>query len=122
MLKIFSTYRWREVARKEHEHTIASLTFSQDRRWLVTVEDDINGVNVIATNSWQTTHIINGTKVDALSISPDGRWLLTKTDPRCERARGNQQIPGVARVWQIADGEPQASMPVVKELLACHPK
>jgi WD40 repeat protein len=118
VLRIFSTDRWREVARKEHEHTITSVTFSPDARRVVTIEDDSNAVNVIAINSWQTMQVVHGTKVDAVSISPDGLWLSTKTDPWCQRAR---QVPGVVHVWQIADGEPQASMPLVKDSMACQP-
>jgi WD40 repeat protein len=124
VLKIFSTDRWREVARKEHEHVITKLTFSPDARWVVTVEDDVNRVGVIAINSWRTADIVQGEKVDAVAISPDGRWLLTKTDPSCvlRRKVGRIQIAGVARVWRIADGEQQASKPVIYESTACHPR
>jgi WD40 repeat protein len=118
VLKIFSTDHWREVARKEYDHVITRVTFSPDARWVVTVADDVNGVSVTAINSWQTTDMVHGNKVDALSISPDGRWLLTGTDPRCQRA---MQIVGVARVWQMADGKQEASMPVVNRSMPCHP-
>jgi WD40 repeat protein len=112
LLKIFSTEGWHEVAGKEHEHSITSVTFSPDARWVITVESDFdfNNVNLLAIKSWQATHLVHGTRVNAISISPDGRWVSTRTNPSCQRTR---LIPGVARVWQIADGHPQASMPLV---------
>jgi WD40 repeat protein len=124
VLKIFSANRWREMPLKEYEHNehnIARVRFSPDARWVVTVEDDGTRVGVIAIDSWQATHIVHGSGIDALSISPDGRWLLTKTDPWCYgTGRRNRQLAGVARVWRIADGEPQASMPVVDKSKTCH--
>src|SRR5262249_1601075 len=92
-------------------------------RWVVTAEGyDVGGVSLTSTKSWQTTHIRHGLQVDAVAISPDGRWLLTKTDPSCvlRRKVGRIQIAGVARVWRIADGEQQASKPVIYESTACH--
>src|SRR5262249_39372621 len=103
---------WHEVVQKEQEHTITSLTFSPDARWVIVVENDANvsQLDVFATKSWQSTHIVHGSGVSAISISPDSRLLLTKTEPLCYRGGQN---PGIIRVWQISDGGLQASSPLV---------
>jgi WD40 repeat protein len=111
-LSIFSPDDWHEVVQKEQEHTITSLTFSPDARWVIVVENDAkeSQLDVFAIKSWQSKHIVHGSGVSAISISLDGRWLLTKTEPLCYRGGQN---PGVSRVWQISDGDLQASSPLV---------
>jgi WD40 repeat protein len=113
VLKIFSTSGWRQVAEKAHEHMITNVAFSPDARWLITTENDsdVGNANIMPTNSWKIAHLAHGKPISAISISPDGRWILTKTDPYCQRAR---LVPGEARVWRIADGEPQASVPLTE--------
>jgi WD40 repeat protein len=116
--KIFSTDGWRKAFEKEHDQVITSAAFDPDGRWVVTVANDTNpyGVDVIAVDSWQPTHVDQPTRVDAIKISHDGRWLLTKTNAYCARAA---LVRGIARVWKIKDGEPQASVPLDKAP-GCH--
>ena len=130
-LRIFSTEGWHELVKKDHErtvlsptfskqheHAITNTTFSPDGRWLITVDNDSApySVDMVAINSWQSTHVDLGERVDAIKISPDGQWLLTRTDAHCARAALQ---PGMARVWKITNGEPQASLPQDKRA-GCH--
>ena len=72
----------------------------------------------MALSSLQTSHVVHGSRVDAVSISPDGRQLLTSHSPYCQRA---VQIPGRARVWEIASGQRQQDIPLTDNSLPCRP-
>ena len=119
VVKIFSTDDWHQAFMKTQENTVERAIFSPDSKWLVLVENRSQELTLMAVNSWQTSHFVHGSKVDAVSISPDGRQFLTLRNPHCQRA---EQIPGVAQVWEISSGQRQRAIPLTDTSLPCSPR
>jgi WD40 repeat protein len=118
--KVFSTAEWRELARGELPDVISGVGFTPDHRYLIV--DSHHLIRVTRTDSWQSADlqpnagngVLFGARTGPPSISPDGTMLAVRYDPRCQRTI---EARGSIFVWQIADGQQIASLPLGREAL-----
>jgi hypothetical protein len=81
-----------------HEHTVASMQFSHDGRWLATASWD-ESVVIWDTATWQTnSRMLHSGSLQDVDFSPDGKWLATSSEDF------------TARVWEVVSGRQVALM------------
>jgi WD40 repeat protein len=68
-----------------------------------------DAVDLVSLDSRRVVHLDHRSHVDSVSVSSDGLWIATRTNPKCGRGSFG---PGILRVWQTAQGEQAAVLPL----------
>lgn len=100
-----------------HSQAIVGLDFSPGGMLLATGADD-STIRFWRTGDGAPLRTIhNGTHVDKVAFSPDGRWLVSGGHPHGSIGEVWHQLTGgggsgpAARIWRVADGALVASLP-----------
>jgi WD40 repeat protein len=100
-----------------HTQAIVGLDFSPDGKLLATGADD-STIRLWRTSDGAPLRTIdNGTHVDKVAFSPDGRWLVSGGHPHGSIGEIWHQLTGsggngpAVRIWRVADGALVASLP-----------
>lgn len=76
--------------------------FSADGQWLVTTYDKVVRLLSTHTQKW-TAPILHKGDIERVAISPDGKYVLTRTERRTQRAVLIR--PTMDRVWETSTGK-----------------
>ena len=102
---------------KGHSQAVVGLDYSRNGKLLATGADDstIRLWRASDGKSLRTTD--NGTHVDKVAFSPDGRWLASGGHPHGTVGELWPQLTGgggegdAVRIWRVADGALVAALP-----------
>jgi WD40 repeat protein len=100
-----------------HSQAVVGLDFSPDGKLLATGADDSTIRYWRASDGAPLRTIENGTHVDKVAFSPDGRWLASGGHPRGQVGEVWHQLTGggasgdAVRIWRVKDGALVAGLP-----------
>jgi WD40 repeat protein len=120
-MQVFETGSWRKVFTKSFEDEVKTVAFSSDGRRLITISGKTVQLYVLEGADWRAVAPMEHAAAPvSLSFSPDGKWLATKTDAKCDRYQG-LIVRAETRVWDSKTGEKVASL-FHEEEDRCHKK
>lgn len=100
-----------------HTQAVVGLDFSPDGKLLATGSDDSTIRLWRVTDGKALRKTENGTHVDKVAFSPDGRWIASGGHPHGSLRELWQQITGLSRpsdavrIWRVSDGALVSALP-----------
>lgn len=97
-LRFFDTGTWREVGSRTYEQDVEGVAFAPGSRWLVAVTGTT--VAVWQPGGWRERRLEHDGRIEAVTVSPDGRRLATVT----HWSPGHDRGVSLTRVFDLASG------------------
>jgi WD40 repeat protein len=104
-MQMFETGSWRKVVGEGFKDRVSKMGFSQDGKRMIALSRNTVQVYVLENENWRKLlPMEHEGEVTALFVSPDSKWMATKTAGRCDRYQG-LVVRTTTRVWNLQSGE-----------------